>query len=114
MKNVLSLVAAMTIGLGALVGCDDTVEQKREVDVKDNGTVVEKNTKVEEKADGTIQKTEEKKVDRPNLVTHSVHGRLPWAFSARALIRSKAWVAPGCPYSERAGWRGEMRGDAAE
>lgn len=66
MKKFLTLVAAMSFGLGALVGCDDTIAEKREVDVKDNGTVVEKNTKVEEKADGSIQKTEEKKVDRPN------------------------------------------------
>jgi hypothetical protein len=65
MQKLLTLAAALSFGLGALVGCDDTIEHRKEVEVKDNGTVVEKEKKVEEKPDGTITKTEETKVDRP-------------------------------------------------
>ena len=63
------LVAALALsaaGLSGLVGCDDTIESDRKVDVKDDGTKVTKEEKTVEKADGTIEKTEEKTVDKPN------------------------------------------------
>ena len=62
------LVAALAMsaaGLSGLVGCEDTLESERKVDVKDDGTTVTKEEKTVEKADGTIEKTEEKTVDKP-------------------------------------------------
>lgn len=62
------LVAALAMsaaGLSGLVGCEDTLESERKVDVKDDGTKVTKEEKTVEKADGTIEKTEEKTVDKP-------------------------------------------------
>lgn len=46
------------------VGCDE-VESEKKVEVKDDGTVVKEQTKTTEGADGTVTKTEEKKVDKP-------------------------------------------------
>ena len=54
-------VPAGIIGLG---GCDTTEEHKK-VDVKDDGTVVKEKTKTTENADGSVTKTQEKKVDKP-------------------------------------------------
>ena len=67
MRNVtLTAVLAVSIaGFGGLVGCDETLESERSVDVKDDGTKVTKEEKTVEKADGTIEKTEEKTVDKP-------------------------------------------------
>ena len=65
-RMILPLLAAMAFGMPALVGCEETIESERSVDVKDDGTVVKEETKVTEQADGTVTKTEEKKVDRPN------------------------------------------------
>jgi hypothetical protein len=48
-----------------LVGCDDTVEHEKKVDVKNDGTVVKDEKKVTESPNGTVTKTEEKKVDKP-------------------------------------------------
>ena len=49
-----------------IVGCDDTVEHKKTTEVKDDGTKVEKEAKTTvEDPDGTVKKTEEKKVDKP-------------------------------------------------
>ena len=68
----LSLILASAIGLGpVLVGCDDnTVEHKRDVEVKDNGTVVDKEKTVKQKSDGTVVKEEKTDVvmvyDRAN------------------------------------------------
>ena len=45
-------------------GCDTTEEHKK-VEVKDDGTVVKEQTKTTENADGSVTKTEEKKVDKP-------------------------------------------------
>ena len=63
-----ALMAAVVLslaGLSGLVGCEDTLESERKVDVKDDGTKVTKEEKTVEKADGTIEKTEEKTVDKP-------------------------------------------------
>jgi len=48
----------------AITGCD-TVEEEKKVEVKDDGTVVKEKTKTTENADGSVTKTEEKKVDKP-------------------------------------------------
>jgi hypothetical protein len=63
-----ALMAAMMLGaagLSGVVGCDDTLESEKKVEVKDDGTKVTKEEKTVEKADGTIEKTEEKTVDKP-------------------------------------------------
>lgn len=49
----------------AMIGCENTVEEERKVEVKDDGTVVKETEKTTENADGTVTKTEEKKVDTP-------------------------------------------------
>jgi hypothetical protein len=62
-------MAALSLAIagfgGGLVGCDETLESERSVDVKDDGTKVIEEEKTVEKADGTIEKTEEKRVDPP-------------------------------------------------
>ena len=60
------MILASLAGVPILVGCEDTVEQERTVDVKDDGTVVKEETKVTENADGSVTKTETKDVDSPN------------------------------------------------
>jgi hypothetical protein len=57
----LALVAAPF----AMIGCEDTIEEERKVEVKDDGTVVKETEKTTENADGSVTKTEEKKVDKP-------------------------------------------------
>jgi hypothetical protein len=66
MKRFLSIALMSGIGLcGAplLVGCDDTVDHKKSVEVKSDGTQVTKETKTTENADGSVTKTEKKDVD---------------------------------------------------
>jgi hypothetical protein len=46
------------------IGCD-TVEETKSVEVKDDGTVVKEKEKTTENVDGSVTKTEEKKVDKP-------------------------------------------------
>ena len=60
-----TLVAGALLAGGFVVGCDDTVSKTSETKVKDDGTVVKKEQKVTENADGSVTKTESKKVDRP-------------------------------------------------
>jgi hypothetical protein len=65
-RNLLALLIASSIGVGAFIGCDETIKEEKKVDVKDDGTVKQSEEKVVREADGTIKKTEEKKVDVPN------------------------------------------------
>ena len=61
----LPLLFAFIVSPVALsVGCDD-VEETKKVEVKDDGTVVKEQTKTTENVDGSVTKTEEKKVDKP-------------------------------------------------
>ena len=64
--NLLAAVIALSIGIGAFTGCDETIKEEKKVEVKDDGTVKKTEEKVVREADGTIKKTEEKKVDVPN------------------------------------------------
>jgi hypothetical protein len=53
-------------GLPMLGGCDETIEHKKEVEVKKDGTTVEKEkTVTQDKDTGQTKTTEEKKVDKP-------------------------------------------------
>jgi hypothetical protein len=61
--NSLVLFTLVAIPAG-IIGCDTTEETKK-VDVKDDGTVVKEQTKTTENADGSVTKTQEKKVDKP-------------------------------------------------
>ena len=66
--NRLMISATMLVGFcGAplLVGCD-TTEHSKTVDVKNDGTVVKKETKTTENPDGSVTKTEKKDVDHPS------------------------------------------------
>ncbi len=58
------MVLALAASPMAMIGCD-TVEEERKVEVKDDGTVVKESTKTTENVDGSVTKTEEKKVDKP-------------------------------------------------
>ena len=69
MKRFLSIALMSGIALcGAplLVGCDETVEHKKTTEVKEDGTVInkEKKTTVNDSTD-TVKKTETKTVDKP-------------------------------------------------
>lgn len=59
-----SMLGVSLAGVPALVGCDREVEHSKTVDVKDNGTVVKKETKTTENADGSVTKTESKDVNK--------------------------------------------------
>jgi hypothetical protein len=58
------LFAFIVSPLALTAGCD-TVEEEKKVEVKDDGTVVKEQTKTTENVDGSVTKTEEKKVDKP-------------------------------------------------
>jgi hypothetical protein len=57
----LILCAALLV---PMAGCDREVSSEKEVEVKDNGTVVTEEKKVTEKADGTAEQKETKSVDK--------------------------------------------------
>ena len=62
------LAIALTLGLAApsmMIGCEETLEHEKEVEVKDDGTVKTEETKVTEGPGDTVTKTEEKTVDKP-------------------------------------------------
>jgi hypothetical protein len=59
-----SLLAVSFAGLPVFVGCD-TVEHSKSTEVKDDGTVVKKESKTTENPDGSVTKTEKKDVDKP-------------------------------------------------
>jgi hypothetical protein len=58
-----ALLALSLAAAPALIGCDDTLEHEKKVDVKDDGTVVTKEHKVTQSPDGTVKETETKDVD---------------------------------------------------
>jgi len=64
MRYALLGMLGISLGVGTLVGCDDTIESERKVDIKSDGTVVKEERKVEESPDGTIKETETKSVDK--------------------------------------------------
>ena len=65
-RAMMSVVVLLGLGGGPLlVGCD-TTEHSKSTEVKDDGTVVKKETKTTENADGSVTKTEKKDVDKPN------------------------------------------------
>ena len=65
-KIYCALLASVFTAGPLLVGCDDTVSKTSETKVKDDGTVVKKDQKVTENADGSVTKTESRSVDKPD------------------------------------------------
>jgi len=65
-RNLLALFIALSIGIPAITGCDETVKDEKKVEVKDDGTVKKSEEKVVRQSDGTVKKTEEKTVDSPS------------------------------------------------
>ena len=66
-RTLHSIVIASALVAGPfLVGCEDTVSRESTTRVKDDGTVIKKEEKVTEGSDGSVTKTETKKVDRPD------------------------------------------------
>ena len=67
MNRLLSstLVAGALFAGAMVVGCDDTTSKTTQTKVKDDGTVVKKEDKVTQNADGTTTRTEHTSVDRP-------------------------------------------------
>ena len=59
-----SMLILSLSGLPAFVGCD-TVEHSKSTEVKEDGTVVKKESKTTENPDGSVTKTEKKDVDKP-------------------------------------------------
>jgi len=71
MKRATAIGSVVFAGLfgAALIGCDEKVAETKKVDVKDNGTVVEKKDTVTKKADGSIEETKSKDVSKPTETT---------------------------------------------
>jgi len=65
-RSLLALFIALSIGIPAITGCDETVKDEKKVEVKDDGTVKKSEEKVVRQSDGTVKKTEEKTVDSPS------------------------------------------------
>lgn len=66
-RTLHSIVIAASLVAGPfLVGCEETTSRETQTRVKDDGTVIRKEEKVTEGADGSVTKTETKKVDRPD------------------------------------------------
>ncbi len=67
MRNLMSAVVIA----GALVvpfagGCEETRSEQKETKVKEDGTVIRKSETVKENSDGSVTKTEQRTVDRPD------------------------------------------------
>jgi len=62
---ILSLMAASFAGTPLLVGGCDTTEHSKSTEVKDDGTVVKKESKTTQNPDGSVTKTDTKDVDKP-------------------------------------------------
>jgi hypothetical protein len=60
-----AIVAAALAGGPFLAGCEKEVSKTETTKVKDDGTVIKRESKTTEGSDGTVTKTETKKVDRP-------------------------------------------------
>jgi len=71
MKRATAIGSVVFAGLfgAALIGCDEKVAETKKVDVKDNGTVVEKKDTVTKKADGSIEHTQSKDVKPADTTT---------------------------------------------
>ena len=71
MKRATAIGSMMLAGLFgvAVIGCDEKVSETKKVDVKDNGTVVEKKDTVTKKADGSIEETKSKDVKPADTTT---------------------------------------------
>lgn len=66
-RTLFCTVTALSIGFGGLMlGCDETVSKQSETKVKDDGTVIKKEQKVTENADGSVTKTTSTDVDKPD------------------------------------------------
>jgi hypothetical protein len=67
------MISAIVLGAmfsAALVGCDETVSEKKDVDVKSDGTVVTKKEEVTKQSDGTVVTEKSKDVDKPADADH--------------------------------------------
>jgi hypothetical protein len=65
-RLIVPLMLVSFAGVPAFINGCDTVEHSKSTEVKDDGTVVKKETKTQENPDGSVTKTEKKDVDRPN------------------------------------------------
>lgn len=61
----LSAIVLGAMFSAALVGCDDTISEKKDVDVKSDGTVVTEKEEVRKESDGAIVTEKSKDVDKP-------------------------------------------------
>ena len=64
-KSLLSVLFAALFGV-AVIGCDETISEKKEVDVKPSGETVTKTEKVTEKDDGSIVHEKSTDVNKPD------------------------------------------------
>ena len=62
---ILSLMTASFAGTPLFVGGCDTTEHSKSTEVKDDGTVVKKETKTTSNPDGSVTKTDSKDVEKP-------------------------------------------------
>ena len=60
-----SLLLASFAGAPIFIDGCDTVEHSKSTEVKNDGTVVKKESKTTENPDGSVTKTESKDVDKP-------------------------------------------------
>ena len=65
LRNITAACLSMVFGIALVGGCDEEVAKERDVDVKSDGTVVERQETVTEKADGTVVQEKSVEVDRP-------------------------------------------------
>ena len=65
---ICTLIAAAFVAGPFLAGCEteETISRDSQTKVKDDGTVVKKEEKVTENADGSVTKTESRSVDKPD------------------------------------------------
>ena len=65
-RKLITLATMAALGLSFLtVGCAHTISRTEQTRVRSNGTVESKEQKVTESPDGTITRTETKRIDRP-------------------------------------------------
>lgn len=63
-RLLIAALLAGSFGLAGVTGCDKTIEEKKTVEQKRDGTTVEKSSSTTEKPDGTVVEKKTENVDK--------------------------------------------------
>ncbi len=64
-KKLTASLFSVLFGAAMMVGCDDTISEKKSTDVKSDGTVVETKEEVKKTDDGKVVEEKSEEEDKP-------------------------------------------------